>query len=138
MAVIDANVAVLALIGSDDAVSAAAANAIGSADVLHAPGHFVSEVVGAIRWHAAGKRITWDDADAAVSAFNALGVKQHSLTTADVDRAWEMRHNITPQDALYIALAERLHETFITHDLKLKSSDQPRCVIAIPALAPEA
>ncbi|HEX3731612.1 MAG TPA: type II toxin-antitoxin system VapC family toxin [Mycobacteriales bacterium] len=132
MTVIDANVVVAALVGSDDAASMAAAQSIGNAQTLHAPAHFVSEVLGAIRWLAAGKRITWDDADAAVDALPALGVRLHSPTSEDIGRAWELRHNITPQDALYVALAERLAQIFITADVKIGRANQARCRIQTP------
>jgi predicted nucleic acid-binding protein len=91
--------------------------------------------MGAIRWQAAGTRITWDDAEAGIAALSELGAVSHLPNRVDIDRAWELRHNVTPQDALYVALAERLDEPFITADLKLSRCDQLRCaVVALNAL----
>ena len=36
-----------------------------------------------------------------------------------IARIWEMRFNFTAYDAMYVALAEALHATFITSDLRL-------------------
>ncbi len=132
MTVIDASVVVMALVGQANPESAAAARALTTADVLNVPAHFTSEVMGAIRWHAAGNRITWGDADAAVEALVALGAVSHLPNSADTARAWQFKHNVTPQDALYVALAERLGEPFVTGDLKLVRCDQARCAVIVP------
>ncbi len=134
MTVIDANVVITALIGSDDELSAIAAQAVANAHILHDPAHFVSEVLGAVRWHAVGKRITWDDAESAFFSLVDLGAVQHAPTADDISRAWELRHNVTPQDALYVALAERLGDSLITGDHKLYRSKQVRCAITMPLL----
>ena len=42
-------------------------------------------------------------------------------------RVWELRHNFTPYDACYIALAEYLEEPFATLDGALIRSPGPRC-----------
>lgn len=34
-------------------------------------------------------------------------------------RIWELRHNMTPYDASYVALAERLGVPLLTRDLRL-------------------
>jgi|GEM_PF-1101103 len=129
MTVVDANVVVLALIGGASPESAAAAAALTTVAELNVPAHFTSEVMGAIRWHAAGARIAWDDAEAAITGLSELGALSHLPSRSDIDRAWELRHNVTPQDGLYVALAERLDEPFITGDLKLSRCDQLRCAV---------
>ena len=37
-------------------------------------------------------------------------------------RIWELRHDVTAYDAAYIALAEALHATLVTCDVKLASA----------------
>jgi len=42
-------------------------------------------------------------------------------------RIWDMRDNLTPYDAWYVALAEYLDEPFATLDGNLIRSPGPRC-----------
>lgn len=51
-------------------------------------------------------------------------------------RCWELRHNLTPYDAAYVALAELLGATLLTGDGRLARSNGPRCDIEV--LAPPA
>lgn len=51
-------------------------------------------------------------------------------------RAWEMRANVTPYDAWYVALAEALGATLATLDARLARAPGPRCRFTVPA--PEA
>lgn len=53
----------------------------------------------------------------------------HSPLTA---RAWELRHNVSFYDGLYVALAETMNLALLTADRKLVNADGPRCeVIAV-------
>jgi predicted nucleic acid-binding protein len=45
------------------------------------------------------------------------------------ERMCQLRANVTPYDAAYIALAEQLDCAFITCDTKLVIASGPRCVI---------
>ena len=40
-----------------------------------------------------------------------------------IQRIWELRHSITPYDAAYVALAERLRVPPVTCDAKLAGSN---------------
>lgn len=42
-------------------------------------------------------------------------VKVESL----MERIWELRHNLTPYDASYVALAERLGAALVTGDVRM-------------------
>jgi predicted nucleic acid-binding protein len=44
-----------------------------------------------------------------------------------LDRMWQLRSNVTPYDAAYIALAERLGGPLITCDAKLAGASRVRC-----------
>ncbi|NHN54271.1 type II toxin-antitoxin system VapC family toxin [Calidifontibacter sp. DB0510] len=48
-----------------------------------------------------------------------------ALTT----RCWELRNNLTPYDACYVALAEALDAVLVTGDRRLAQAPGPRCVI---------
>jgi predicted nucleic acid-binding protein len=51
-------------------------------------------------------------------------------------RCWELRSNITPYDAAYVALAEVLDATLLTGDQPLGKAPGPRCHIEIFQPAP--
>jgi predicted nucleic acid-binding protein len=42
-------------------------------------------------------------------------------------RIWELRHNLTPYDAAYVALAEALDATLLTADRRLTRAPSLRC-----------
>ena len=46
-----------------------------------------------------------------------------------VRRAFELRANVTPYDAMYVALAEVLNCELITGDMRLAVVTGPRCII---------
>jgi predicted nucleic acid-binding protein len=46
-----------------------------------------------------------------------------------LSRCWELRHNLTPYDASYVALAETLEVPLVTADLRLARASGIRCVV---------
>jgi predicted nucleic acid-binding protein len=48
-----------------------------------------------------------------------------------VDRIWELRHNLTPYDAAYVALAEALGATLLTVDGRSTRAPSLRCQIEL-------
>ena len=50
-----------------------------------------------------------------------------------LERIWELRGNITPYDAAYIALAERLDSPLITCDAKLTTASGASCIFDLIA-----
>lgn len=46
-------------------------------------------------------------------------------------RVWQLRHNLTAYDALYIALAERLNATLVTRDGRLSAAGGHRAHIEV-------
>jgi predicted nucleic acid-binding protein len=50
-----------------------------------------------------------------------------------LERVWELRGNLTPYDATYIALAEMLDVWLVTADAKLAGAPGPRCAIEVLA-----
>lgn len=43
-----------------------------------------------------------------------------------------LRHNVTPYDVCYVALAESLGCVLLTADLRLANAPGPACVIEVP------
>lgn len=52
----------------------------------------------------------------------------HELLAA---RIWELRHNLTPYDAAYVVVAERLRATLLTGDGHLARAPGPVCAIEL-------
>ena len=48
-----------------------------------------------------------------------------------LDRAWELRDNVRPWDALYVALAEALGATLVTLDQRLGRVDGLECAVEV-------
>ncbi len=46
-------------------------------------------------------------------------------------RCWELRDNLTPYDASYVALAERLGVTLVTADARLARAPGIRCDVEV-------
>ena len=47
-------------------------------------------------------------------------------------RVWELRNNLTPYDAWYVALAEQLQAPLVTLDRRLARASGPRCEFRVP------
>jgi predicted nucleic acid-binding protein len=48
------------------------------------------------------------------------------------ERVWELRENVTPYDAWYVAVAESLDAPLATLDIKLSRATGPRCAFSTP------
>jgi predicted nucleic acid-binding protein len=46
-------------------------------------------------------------------------------------RCWELRHNLTPYDAAYVALAEALGSELVTADRRLARAPGVACVVSV-------
>ena len=119
MAVIDASVVVAVLVDAEHASWAGAQLSTGGASrALWVPHLIDAEVGQALRREAAGGRLGEDEADAAL-----LDLVRMPLRRIDhiglIHRAWEMRHNLSFYDSLYVALAELLDVPLVTLDRRL-------------------
>ena len=47
-------------------------------------------------------------------------------------RVWELRSNVTPYDAWYVAIAESLRVPLATTDIRLSRASGPRCKCVLP------
>jgi predicted nucleic acid-binding protein len=100
---------------------------------LHAPHLLDVEVTQVVR-----RKVLADEIDAergldALLAFANLDITYypHGLL---LGRVWDLRHNMTAYDALYVALAEALGTTLLTTDARLAAAiDEPGRVELIGA-----
>ena len=46
-------------------------------------------------------------------------------------RCWELRDNLTPHDAAYVALAEAMQATVLTGDSRLARATGTHCIVEV-------
>jgi predicted nucleic acid-binding protein len=85
---------------------------------LHAPHLLDVEVVSALRRLVRDGTLDDEEAQAAIGDLMALDLQRHSHE-ALLERAWDLRANVTIYDAAYVALAEALDATLLTCDSRL-------------------
>jgi predicted nucleic acid-binding protein len=95
-----------------------------------APEHLRVEVTSAIRGMWLAGKLTDDRADVAVRILNRLAIRYASWDEL-ADRVWELRHNVTPYDAAYLALAEARGCRLVTTDGKLRDCPGLRCEVRV-------
>ncbi|HLH69446.1 MAG TPA: type II toxin-antitoxin system VapC family toxin [Candidatus Dormibacteraeota bacterium] len=127
--VVDASIVAAAII---DPLGAAMRAMIGAIS-LEAPEHLVLEVAAAVRNRTLRGEMTLDEATEALRRLQRLPILCHPLV-ALVDRVWELRDNLTPYDAAYVALAERLRTALLTADAAIASAPGVRCRVELVRL----
>lgn len=88
---------------------------------LHSPHLLDVEVVQVIRRFAMTGEVDVARAQAALDDFLDLPILRHSHSLL-LRRVWALRTNFTACDAAYVALAETLEATFLTHDRRLATA----------------
>jgi predicted nucleic acid-binding protein len=88
---------------------------------LHAPHLLDVEVTQVIRRFAMIGEIDAPRAQAALDDFVDFPIQRHPHGFL-LRRVWALRANLTAYDALYVALAETLEATFLTHDRRLATA----------------
>ena len=127
--VVDASCVVAALIDSGP-VGAWAARVLES-DVLAAPHLLPVEVASILRRSTRTGSLT---ADAAALAHSDLGALRVVLFPYEplASRVWELRDNVVPYDAWYVAVAEAIGAPLATLDRRLVRAPGTRCEFETP------
>lgn len=124
---LDASVAVTAL----TAPGTPAADLLSGDDaVFQVPSIFDAEVLSALRGLVRGQK--FDDAAATelVVDLMVLPVDRWHMSPL-LPRMWELRENLTPYDAAYVALAELTGAVLVTGDERMTAAPGTRCDIQI-------
>jgi len=87
---------------------------------MHAPYLIDAEVASVLRRLCRQGQITEEQGLRALEAPVFLGVIRHPHVRL-LPRAWQLRHNLSAYDALYVALAETLGVPLLTRDARLFS-----------------
>ncbi len=119
MPVIDASVVVSVLADAEHAPWAEAQLSAGSADrSLWVPHLIDAEVGQALRREVAAGRLGEGRAEAVLSDLMRMPLRRIDHVGL-IPRAWELRHNFSFYDGLYVALAEALDVSLVTLDRRL-------------------
>jgi predicted nucleic acid-binding protein len=125
LAVVDASV-LAAFYAADDPRREAVAARLAAGDALFAPAHMDAEVVSALRGMAQHNPVLREVVPGALRHLAGFPIRRMPLAPL-LQRMWELRGNVTPYDAAYVALGERLDGLVITCDGKLTAASGPRC-----------
>ena len=98
----------------------------------HAP-HFIDlEIAAGIRNRLARRSLGQAAADAAIAALAGLPIHRYPHVPL-LPRIWQLRHNLTPYDAAFVALAEVLGSPLLTADARLAGAPGLRCEVELLA-----
>jgi len=115
--VVDASAVVEVLLGTPAAV-AIERRLFDRGETLHAPHLLDIEVAHAVRRYAARGEIDGQRGRAALTALADFPLYRYPHDPLLL-RIWDLRHNFTAYDAVYVALAEELGFPLITRDRRL-------------------
>jgi predicted nucleic acid-binding protein len=119
MPVVDASVVVTALIGGEYVAWAEEQlSTVGSGRSLWAPHLIDAEVGHSLRRRVATRKLRDELAWDALQRLAGMPLRR-IVHTGLLDRAWELRHNLSFYDGLYVALAELLDAPLVTLDRRL-------------------
>lgn len=117
MIVLDAS-AVLELLLGTPAGLEVAVHLEDAAVALHVP-HLVDvEIAQVLRRYVRESQLSAQDAAAAIGDLRDLDLTRHAHEPL-LDRVWQLRHNFSAYDAVYVALAEALDGRLLTADRRL-------------------
>ncbi len=97
---------------------------------LCAPHLIDLEVANALRRYVALGRLLAKAGEEALEQWRRLDVERHPHE-AYLNRIWQLRDNVSPYDAAYVALAEALSTTLVTGDRRLAAAPGPRARIEL-------
>lgn len=127
MPVVDASIVVTILADAEHAGWAEAQLATRGGDrSLWVPHLIDAEVGQALRRRVAAGRLDDGRADAALLDLSRMPLRRIDHVGL-VHRAWQLRHNLSFYDALYVALAEALDAPLITLDRRLARAAADVC-----------
>ncbi|MBJ7458929.1 MAG: type II toxin-antitoxin system VapC family toxin [Thermoleophilaceae bacterium] len=93
---------------------------------LFAPAHVDIEALSGWRRQVSNNHMSQASATRAINALSELRI--HRVPHEPLlGRIWELRENVTAQDAAYVAIAELLDAPLVTTDAKLARATGPRC-----------
>jgi len=99
-------------------------------EILYAPYLIDMETAQVLRRYAAGGEIDGARGLAALSDLADFPLRRYPHDFL-LPRVWDLRHNLTAYDAIYVALAEALDATLLTRDRRLAAASGHRARIEL-------
>jgi predicted nucleic acid-binding protein len=124
--VLDTSALVEFLVGADAVAEKVRAATIG--EQLAAPHAVDLECASTLRGLVIGKKLPPDEGKRALELLGSMTLKRYDHVPLLL-RIWELRHNMWPYDAAYVALAESLKVELVTVDGKLWGVPGLKCVV---------
>jgi predicted nucleic acid-binding protein len=115
---------------SDDGPEGTATRALLGGLEMSVPDLVDVEVTSILRGHWLVKRISARRFAQAIEDLADLPAERYPVLQF-MQRAYELRSNVTPYDAAYVALAEALGCELVTADARLARAAGPRCPITV-------
>lgn len=129
--VVDASLAVELLAADDEPRRSAVADRLSSGSAMYAPSHFDVEVISALRGIAWRNDVVRQNAARLLMKLHKMPIRRERLSEALMQRVWQLRENMTPYDAGYVALAEELGASLVTCDAKFIAPPGIGCTIEL-------
>lgn len=129
MIVVDASV-LANVVGDDDADGKLARSEIRGASHLAAPDLVDVETVAVLRKRWLAGELSDQRFEVAIGDLQSVDLDRYP-TLPLVQRAYELRANVTPYDATYVALAELLGCELLTGDQRLAGVPGHRCAVRV-------
>ncbi len=130
MIVLDASAAAEILLALPRASAQLRERVARAGETLHVPHVFDLEVIAAIRRHALRGALSEGRSGRALGALADLRATRYSHVPLR-PRIWELRENVTPYDAAYVALAEALSAPLVTVDAALAGATGARARVEL-------
>lgn len=126
MIVFDTSALVEFLVGADELGEKVRAASVG--ERLAAPYAVDLECASTLRGLVRGDKLPADEARRALDLLGIIKLKRYDHVPL-LPRIWQLRHNMWPYDAAYVALAESLDAELITIDGKLARAPGLTCTV---------
>ena len=126
----DASAAIAVLLNLGTSALAIRERLEGSAEGPHVPHLFEMEVLSALRRYALGRGLSEVRGSELLEDLASLRLNRYPHT-ALLRRMWELKENVTVQDAAYVALAETLDAPLVTMDAGLARAPGIRAAVEV-------
>jgi predicted nucleic acid-binding protein len=127
--VVDTSALVEFLVGAD--ATAEQVRVLVAGQRLAAPHAIDLECASSLRGLVNGRKLAADEAERALDLLAKMNVQRYGHAPL-LPRIWQLRNNMWPHDAAYVALAESLGAQLLTIDAKLEKVPGIRCEILRP------
>jgi predicted nucleic acid-binding protein len=124
--VLDTSALVEFLIGADPLADKVRAATFG--ERLAAPHAIDLECAATLRGLVRGQKLPPDEARRALELLGSMNLKRYDHVPL-LPRVWELRHNMWPYDASYVALAESLGADLVTVDAEFQGAPGLACTV---------